>query len=206
VISIDGNDNIFISSSNPTPGYLSGEGYLYRHIVANSSFDGGMTWNGAIDLNDDFQFIFSECAFPAMAPVVDNTIYFLFQEDIYPGTAEWPNEQPEAVENQMFMMSVPKSVFVGIEENETSLNFELSDIYPNPANSIAQFNVRLEDHAGVQLNLLNVVGQTVKTMNYGQLNAGDHKLRVEVSELPAGLYYCNVSVDGQSATRKLVIQ
>jgi len=207
VISIDGNDNIFISSSQPTPGYVSGEGFLYRHIIANASFDGGMTWNGQVDLNDDFQFIFSECAYPAMAPVIGgNTIYFLFQEDIYPGTSEWPSEQPEAVENQMFMMSVPKSVFVGIEENEASLNFELSDLYPNPASSMVQFNINLEEHASVQLNLLNVVGQTVKTMNYGQLNTGNHKLRVEVSELPVGLYYCTVSVDGQSATRKLVIQ
>ena len=206
VISIDADDNIFISSCNPTPGYVSGEGYLYRHIIANSSFDGGLTWNGAVDLNDDFQFIFSECVFPSMAPVVDNTIYFLFQEDVFPGTAEWPGEQPEAVENQMFMMSVPKSVFVGIEENEASLNFELSDIYPNPANSLAQLNVRLQDNAGVSVNLVNIIGQSVQMFNYGLMNAGDHQIRLDVSGIPAGLYYCNVMVNGQSATRKIVIQ
>jgi len=159
-----------------------------------------------IDLNDDFQFIFSECAYPAMAPVVDNTIYFLFQEDPTPGTFEWPNEQPEAGENSMIMMSVPKSVFVGIEENEASLNFELSDIYPNPASTHAPFNIRLEDQAGVSVNVLNVVGQSVRTMELGQLNAGDHKLSLDVSDLTSGLYYCTVVVDGQSSTRKIVIQ
>ncbi len=205
VISIDAQDNIFVASSNMAPGYSNGE-FLYRHIIANSSFDGGATWNGMIDLNDDFQFIFSECAYPAMAPVVDNTIYFLFQEDPIPGTFEWPGEQPEANENSMIMMTVPKSFFVGIEENEVTLNFELSDLYPNPTQGIAQFNIRLEDNAGVSINVLNTIGQSVKMLDLGQLKTGSHKLNLDVSDLPAGLYYCNVRVDGQSASRKIVVQ
>ncbi|MEN8225309.1 MAG: T9SS type A sorting domain-containing protein [Bacteroidota bacterium] len=204
VISIDANDNMFISSCNPTPGYISGEGYLYRHIIANSSLDGGASWTGMIDLNDDIQFIFSECAFPVMTPLVDNTIYFLFQEDIYPGTFEWPGEQPEPVENSMIMMSVPKSVFVGIEENEAALNFDLSAPYPNPANSSVQFNINLETNAQVVVELLNTIGQTVSSVDFGVMN-GNRKLSIDISELQAGIYYCNVNVDGQRASRKLVV-
>jgi len=207
VISIDAQDNIFISSCNPSPDYISAGGYLYRHIVANSSLDGGASWTGMIDLNDDLQFIFSECVYPMMAPVVDNTIWFLFQEDIYCGSVEWPEEQQaEPTENRMFMTSVPKSVFVGLDENVAKLNFEVSDIYPNPANTFIQFNVKLEEYAAVQVNIVNVVGQSVQTRDFGQLTSGNQNLRIEVSELPSGIYYCNVNVDGQSATRKIVIQ
>jgi len=205
VISIDAQDNIFVSSSNYAPDYTSPD-FLYRHIVANSSFDGGATWNGMIDLNDDFQFIFSECAFPAMAPVVDNTIYFLFQEDSYPGTFEWPNEQPEAVENSMIMMSVPKSVFVGVEENEIMLNFELSQNFPNPARQSTQFNLRLDDNSNVTILVVNVVGQSVKQLSMGSMDAGSHRISLDVSDLTAGMYHCIVNVDGQIATRKLVVQ
>ncbi len=205
VISIDGNDNIFIASSNIAPDYSNGT-YLYRHIVANSSFDGGLTWNGMVDLNDDFQFIFSECAFPAMAPVVDNTIYFLFQEDDAPGTFEWPNEQPEANENEMYMMTVPKSFFVGIEENEVALNFELSQPYPNPAATQAVLNVVLQENSHVMVNILNATGQSVYFSDMGNLRKGSHQLRLNVENLPAGIYHCSVNVDGQAASRKIMVR
>ncbi|MCD4723898.1 MAG: T9SS type A sorting domain-containing protein, partial [Bacteroidales bacterium] len=187
------------------PDYTSPD-YLYRHIVANSSFDGGATWNDPHDMNDDFQFIFSECAYPAMAPVVDNTIYFLFQEDSYPGTFEWPGEQSEPCENNMVMMSVPKSFFVGVEENGTVLNFELSQNFPNPARISTQFNLRLDDKSNVTIHVVNVVGQSVKQLNMGSMDAGSHRISLDVSDLTAGIYYCNVYVDGQIATRKLVVQ
>ena len=185
VISIDDQDNIFIASSNMTPDYMNGE-FLYRHIVANSSFDGGVTWNG-------------------MIPMVDNTIHFLFQEDVYPGTFEWPSEQPEPSDNKMYFMSIPKSVFVGIEENERDIDFELSSIYPNPANASAKMVVRLENSSIVQVDLLNAAGQSVKSINMGYLNAGNHTIKMEISDLPAGIYYFKVNVDGQSLNKKLIV-
>ena len=204
VISIDAQNNMFIASSNIAPDYSNGT-YLYRHIIANSSFDGGATWNGMIDINDDIQYIFSECAFPAMAPVVDNTIYFLFQEDATPGTFEWPNQQPEAEENHMLMVSIPKSVFVGIDENEAMLDFELSDLYPNPAHSSVTFNVSLDNIAHVNVQLVNMIGQSVQTLNMGQLTQGDKRISLDVSSLPSGIYHVIVNVDGQTASRKLVV-
>jgi len=203
-ISIDAQNNMFVAYSSLTPGYSSGT-FLYRHVIANSSWDGGNTWNGQIDLVTEIQFIFSECAYPQLTPTLENTLHLVFQEDEYPGIAQW-QEDHEAVENHMIYFEVPKSTFVGVEENEIALNFELSDIYPNPATTHAQFNIRLEDHAGVSVKLLNVIGQTVSTMEFGQLNAGNHKLSLDVSDITSGLYYCTVVVDGQSSTRKIVIQ
>ena len=205
VISIDEEDNIFIASSNFSPDYLSGDGFLYRHIVANSSFDGGATWNGMIDINDDIQFIFSECAFPTMPYFFDNTIYILFQEDFSPGTYEWPGEQTAPSENKMYMMSIPKSVFVGISENEPTPGFEMSDLYPNPANKNVHFNLTTENNAAVTVNIMNNVGQVVLTENVGVMAAGNHRLSFDVTFLDAGIYYCTVNVDGQTTSRKLVV-
>lgn len=204
-ISIDADDNIFISSSNIAPDFPAGD-LLYRHIFANSSFDGGQTWNGAFDINADIQFIFSECAFPAMVPVVDNTIYFLFQEDQFPGTFNWPEEQVEAVENRMYMLEIPKSTFVGLEENEGLLNFELSEVYPNPAYSDIALNLRLENNSNVNMQVVNMVGQSIISRDMGSMNAGDHRISFNVSELNAGIYHCIISVDGQRLSRKIVVQ
>lgn len=204
VISIDAQDNMFIASSNIAPDYTNGT-YLYRHIVANSSFDGGATWNGMIDLNDDIQYIFSECAFPTMPAMVGDMIYVLFQEDGTPGTYEWPNEQPEAEENEMLMMSIPKSVFVGIEENEASLNFELSALYPNPANSNVVFTLSLDENAAVQVELTNMIGQSVASLQQGIMTQGNHRINLDVNNISAGIYNLVVLVNGQSASRKLVV-
>ncbi len=141
-----------------------------------------------------------------MAPVVDNSIYFLFQEDSYPGTYEWPGEQPEAVENRMFMMTVPKSVFVGIEENEGALDFEVSELYPNPASTSLNFVVRLQENSKVHLALLNMMGQSVIHLDKGNMNAGDHKLLLDISELSPGIYTCQVNVNGQSLSKKVIVQ
>ena len=203
-IAIDAQDNIFVSSSNYAPEYVTGDGFFYHHIIANSSFDGGLTWNGMVDLNDDIQFIFSECVFSAMAHNTTNTLYFLFQEDFAAGSFEWPNEQAEATENKMYMMSVPKSVFVGIDENSLDLNFEISELYPNPTNSNVQFNISLESNSQVYVNLVNTIGQVVKTDRLDEMT-GDQRISFDVSDLKAGIYYCNVTVDGQTISRKLVV-
>ena len=138
--------------------------------------------------------------------MVDNTIYFLFQEDDAPGTFEWPNEQPEANENEMYMMTVPKSFFVGIEENEVALNFELSQPYPNPAATYAVLNVVLQENSHVMVNILNATGQSVYFSDMGNLRKGSHQLRLNVENLPAGIYHCSVNVDGQAASRKIMVR
>ena len=205
VISIDAQDNIFISSSNVAPGYTNGE-FLYRHIIANSSFDGGNTWNGMIDLNDEIQFIFSECAYPAMAPVIDNTVYFLFQEDNVPGTFEWPGEQPEANENNMVMMEVPKSVFVGLEEPVNSHAAFMSSLWPNPAATVSRFTVDLETAGGLNVEVFNAGGQKVMQQDQGLLQAGKHTLHLDLKTLNSGLYFVRITAGSRQAGKRLIIQ
>jgi hypothetical protein len=203
-ISIDEQNNMFVAYSSLSPEYSSGE-FFYRHIVANSSWDGGNTWNGQIDLNTDISFIFSECAYPELTPTLGNTLHLVFQEDEYPGIKEWQNNH-EYVENHMYYFGVPKDVFVGVEENEIALNFELSQNFPNPARLSTQFNLRLNDKSNVTIHVVNVVGQSVKQLSMGSMDTGNHRITLDVSDLTAGIYYYSVNVDGQIATRKIVVQ
>ena len=96
-ISIDAENNMFVAYTSVAPGYSAGSDVFFRHIVMNSSLDGGNSWNGQIDLNTDIIFSFSECVFPMLAPVVDDIIHVVYQEDYQPGTFEWPGEQAGSI-------------------------------------------------------------------------------------------------------------
>lgn len=203
-ISIDDQDNMFVTYSTLVPAYLTGTGFIYRHIAAVASWDGGASWTDPMDLNTDIQFIFSECVYPQLIPTLDNTLHLVFQEDFEPGVAEWLNNH-SSHENRMFYMAVPKDGLIGIADQEEVRSFELSEIYPNPANTSLNFSVRLRDNSEVQLNLVNMMGQNVMQISKGRLSAGDHKMHINISDLDAGIYSCQVNVNGQARSKKVIV-
>jgi len=200
-LSIDAGDNIFVVSSTLAPDFSGGE-FLFRHIIANSSFDQGNSWGEQIDLNENIQYIFSECAYPAMPPVIDDYIHVVFQEDPFPGIYEWLTNHT-SVQNNIMHMTIDKDVFVGVNEPAEALPFEVS-IYPNPVNTVALLNLTLKKAGDISVNLLNQVGQSVYSDSPGRLDEGQHMIRLDVLELPAGIYCCVVKYDGQQLTTKVV--
>ena len=204
VLSIDDDDNMFVAYSCFAPDYLTGEQYIYKHIFATASWDGGASWTESQDLVTDIQFLFSECVY-TQGPVKINDIFHVaFQEDFQPGIAEWLNNH-EIHENRMFHLALPKDMFVGVNENEQTLSYEMSDLYPNPANSSVYFRLRTEYNTNIEVNVLNSVGQLVLSEDHGLMTAGSNKLNFDVSSFGAGIYYCIVNVDGQTTSRKLVV-
>lgn len=203
-ISIDASDNMFVAYQSIAPDYSSGD-YFYRHVIANASWDGGDTWTGQVDLNTDITFIFSECVFPMVSPAIDDVFHVVFQEDQYPGTFEWPNEQAQAVNNNIFHVAIPKSFFVGMEENQLVQSFELSEIYPNPANDRAFFKLTLEESSNVQISVVNTLGQKVISINKGVLPVGKNTLDINIDNLSLGVYNIVVEVDKQIDVRKFIV-
>lgn len=201
-LSIDAQDNIYVTASTLAPDF-SNTTYLYRHIVVNSTFDLGNSWVGLIDLNADLQYIFSECAYPEMAPVIGDYVNLVFQEDPFPGIHEWLTEH-DAVQNNIMYMKIDKDVFVGLKETTENLPFEFL-ISPNPASSVSYLNLKLEKTGNISVNILNQVGQSVHINNPIRLEEGQHLIRLDISDLQAGIYYCVVRKDGKQATKKVVV-
>jgi len=202
-MSIDASDNIFVASSTLAPDYTNGE-YYYRHIIANSSYDLGNSWVGMIDLNEDIQYIFSECAYPEMAPFIDDYVHVVFQEDPFPGIAEWLTNH-DAVENNIRHMAIDKNVFVGLKENHQVTTFDLST-YPNPASEVLYLGLDLQQNAGVTVQFLNTMGKIVTSKDMGNLIAGMNKTSLDISGLPSGIYYLRARVGTESMTKKVVVQ
>jgi len=201
-ISIDANDNLFVAASTLTE--LSNGEYLYRHIFVNSSFDGGHSWEGQVDVNADVFHIFSECAFPGMAPVIDNQVHIVYQVDNFPGMHEWAEEH-DIVQNNMEALSLDKSIFVGIDVPDAPVDFELSDGYPNPVNHQVAFSLKLDQSAAVNIQISNLMGQVISEVNKGQLAAGNHRLTMDVSNMPAGTYVCCIEIDQRKISKKIMV-
>lgn len=94
------------------------------------------------------------------------------------------------------------------QENE---NFYVSDrivvknLYPNPANDFAFLRYTLNgDVKDAKISLYNVLGATVREYT---LNRQSQQLTMDTRQLPNGVYFYQLTVDGQKvATKKLLIR
>jgi len=79
-------------------------------------------------------------------------------------------------------------------------------IYPNPAQGTAFLDMELTEAATVTMELVNQLGQMVRTQDHGKLPAGHSVLPLRVTGLSAGVYMVKMNIAGQSVLRKLVIE
>lgn len=79
-------------------------------------------------------------------------------------------------------------------------------IYPNPAQATTWLDMELTEAATVTLELVNQLGQTVRTQDNGKLPVGHSVVPVRVTGLSAGVYMVKMNIAGKSLLRKLVIE
>ena len=77
------------------------------------------------------------------------------------------------------------------------------NIAPNPASSTAVLSLNQPLSSDARVTLLNASGQVVQTW---QLAAGAYALRLELNNLPKGVYAVSVENETLKSVKKLVIQ
>ncbi|RLD45255.1 MAG: hypothetical protein DRI89_01525, partial [Bacteroidetes bacterium] len=88
----------------------------------------------------------------------------------------------------------------GIGDNTSPVEFE---IFPNPA--IDEFRVQSSEFkvSGATLQLFGLNG---KKLLEKTIPKGSEEIAVDVNKLESGMYFCRVTVDNKSVTKKLIIQ
>lgn len=201
-LGIDAQNNLFLAYAAIAPDYSLDDIY-YRHIYCNASFNRGATWSGPKDLNDDDQFMFSECVFPALAPVINDKLHIIFQEDYAPGTGAGAGLDEE---NYIDYMNFNKETFVEVNEKPEARMFEVSQNYPNPATGMTQFMVSLTVPLSVTMSVRNLPGQELQSLDLGMLPAGKNLVRIDLSGMKPGIYFYTVKTGQGEITRKMVIR
>ncbi|MCA1750176.1 MAG: fasciclin domain-containing protein [Cryomorphaceae bacterium] len=81
------------------------------------------------------------------------------------------------------------------------------NIFPNPTNQQFTVDVNLVNSERVSIDLVNLVGQNVKSIDLGNRSSGLNREYIDVSGLPTGFYLMNITVgDSQVVTKVQVVR
>lgn len=203
---IDQYNRIFVLWMGAAPTFNNGT-WNYRHIYGNSSNDGGITWNGIKDFNTDLVYIFSECIYPALSPVLyDNKLHFWFENDTEPGIFVWAAQQAAASLNNITCMVMETGYLTGIgsEPGNSPDQIAVSQNYPNPFNDITYIDVNLDNPSEILFIISDLTGRVIHSETLEMIHKGNFTIRFENNDIPAGIYYYTLISDAGSYTGKMV--
>lgn len=76
---------------------------------------------------------------------------------------------------------------------------------PNPFNPTTEIKFALPKNSNVELSIYNMLGEKVKTLANGMMNAGEHKVSFNASNLSSGVYFYKLTTDNYSSVRKMIL-
>jgi len=94
----------------------------------------------------------------------------------------------------------------GFNYNETikPLSPELFQNYPNPFNPVTTIEYEIAENSLATLNIYDVLGREVKRLVNDELSPGKYSTQFDGSNLPGGLYLCNLKAGLYSDTKKII--
>lgn len=97
-------------------------------------------------------------------------------------------------------------VTVDVEnENQKPLTYNLYQNYPNPFNPITTIEFALPVNGKVRLTLYDILGREVKEIASGIFDAGNHKIKLDASNLTSGVYYYKLEANDFISVKKLIL-
>lgn len=93
----------------------------------------------------------------------------------------------------------------GADDNAAPHVFEMLQIYPNPFNSQTTIEYALKERSLVTIQIYDLTGRRIETVNDGLQVAGKHKILWDASRQSSGIYFCRISASGYSETQRVVL-
>ncbi|MCD6162017.1 MAG: T9SS type A sorting domain-containing protein [candidate division Zixibacteria bacterium] len=102
-------------------------------------------------------------------------------------------------------IDITVDVIGGIEGEEGLLpsTFALEQNYPNPFNAITAINFAVPTDSDVELTVYNMLGQNVKTLISGKMNAGYHRVLWDASSVASGVYFYKLTAGDKTEVREM---
>jgi len=99
----------------------------------------------------------------------------------------------------------PGNLPAGIKEVQNRPNLRMMNSYPNPFNEITTIEFQLQQGSNVVLEIYDFTGTRVSQLLSTNLSAGIYKTVFKAGDLPSGMYFSKLTVDGVTTTGKLVL-
>jgi hypothetical protein len=92
---------------------------------------------------------------------------------------------------------------VGITESSV---VNVLGAYPNPAADVLNVNYELTVSGQTSMSVINMLGETIMVENLGNRIQGEYNDRLDVSELPAGMYMINLNAAGNVTSFRITVK
>jgi hypothetical protein len=102
-----------------------------------------------------------------------------------------------------YTIDVENAPFPGINEKKENISLQ---VYPNPVKDIATLSVTLKQAGNLTIELTNMLGQTVLSVNKGSVSPGTQTHTVDAGQLKPGVYFVTVKLNDQMTTGKIVVE
>jgi ligand-binding sensor domain-containing protein len=79
-----------------------------------------------------------------------------------------------------------------------------ANAFPNPVREEVVFQISLDSPASVRVDLYDVTGRLVRRIPTATKEAGEHQIRISVTDLPSGLHFARVTADGKASVISLL--
>ena len=83
--------------------------------------------------------------------------------------------------------------------------FVLNQNYPNPFNPSTIISFSLPSRSEVRMDIIDLLGRTVETLELGEQSAGDHQLEYNASGMASGVYFYRIQTSFGAQSRKMML-
>ena len=189
-----------IEMSNTT----DGENFLqhYRHMYLMRSQDGGASWSTPYDLmtevtDPEIGDPLQEGVFGCISNIINDTIYLIYQRDVYPGL-NIQGDEDQITKNSIVFMTIPVEGFETLATEEITNSTSDLSVYPNPTTNMVNINLANNKEIA-NVTITNILGKVVKTTTMNGENT-----QLSVKELINGVYFVSIETTNKVITKSLV--
>jgi hypothetical protein len=193
-----------------------GSGFYYSDVEGGMDSIGGnwhsVTWEECLDEDPMFADTLNYYL-DGSSPCVDagdpDEAYNDYEDPGYPGYALWPSMG--SLTNDMGAYGGPyRGIITSLEEPmipgfdgrpETHLL-----CYPNPAGGIVNCQLSVFEIQRVTLRIYDLFGREVRTLIDEKKSPGEYTVRMDVADLPSGVYLVRLQAGELSVVRKLIVK
>jgi len=90
-------------------------------------------------------------------------------------------------------------------EKGTPESFDITSIYPCPANDRIRIDVVIPEQADIDISIYDIAGRKVSTVASGLYNPGEYTLTSDISGLTNGVYIVRMTAEGFGASKNFVV-
>jgi len=192
-------ENNLVYPQTGNAGCIGGSSYVHKYVVRDmvngatgETFSTG-TWPAGTVISKTWNY-----TLPA-AWVADNVGFGVF---VYKNIGTFGLDNYTLQTNKGLAIDPPTGVG---NQNETVVNYSLSQNFPNPFNPTTNIKFSIPKNAQTYLKIYDVLGNEVSTYFDEFLNAGTYNILFEAQNLSSGIYYYKLVSGGFTETKRMML-